>query len=88
LALQIKNNFHRRSAQIRNGPIENAGSLQWDFAKLFREVETRHCQSGQTHWRQNESIGVDSWGVDFGLSMREGAVAENPYHYRDKRTDG
>ncbi|MHC4417758.1 MAG: rhamnulokinase, partial [Planctomycetota bacterium] len=33
-------------------------------------------------------VGVDSWGVDYGLVGEDGQLLENPYHYRDSRTDG
>lgn len=74
--------------RFENGPIEQNGALRWDFAKLFDEISTgiekaiKHINSCV------ESIGVDSWGVDFGLIGSDGKLLENPYHYRDKRTDG
>ena len=35
-----------------------------------------------------ESIGVDTWGCDYALLGEHGDLLENPYHYRDARTDG
>jgi rhamnulokinase len=35
-----------------------------------------------------ESVGIDSWGVDFALLDRDGALVSNPYHHRDPRTEG
>ena len=71
-----------------NGPIEEAGSLRWDFDKLFSEVKIGIGKAAKTAGAQVCGIGVDSWGVDFGLLDTDGKLIENPYHYRDSRTNG
>ena len=35
-----------------------------------------------------DSIGVDTWGVDYGLVNSQGLLQATPFHYRDHRTDG
>src|SRR5262249_10941534 len=35
-----------------------------------------------------DSVGVDSWGVDFALLGRDGGLLGNPRHYRDPHTEG
>jgi len=72
--------------RFENGPLECGDSIRWDFAKLFGEIETGLAQAAK-HVGKIESISVDSWGVDFGLIDSKGKLFENPYHYRDKRTD-
>ncbi|MHC4630188.1 MAG: rhamnulokinase, partial [Planctomycetota bacterium] len=71
-----------------NGPIEEAGSLRWDFNKLLSEVKTGISKAVKTARAQVWGIGIDSWGVDFGLLDADGRLIENPYHYRDSRTNG
>jgi sugar (pentulose or hexulose) kinase len=71
-----------------NGPIEEAGSLRWDFDKLFSEVKIGIGKAAKAAGAQVCGIGVDSWGVDFGLLDADGKLIENPYHYRDSRTNG
>jgi len=70
-----------------NGPVEQNGSLRWDFSRLMSEVKTG---IGKAAKESNDiaGIGVDSWGVDFGLLDDNGNLIENPYHYRDSRTNG
>ncbi len=67
-----------------NGPVQRNGRLVWDFPRLRREVLSglqAACASGP-HPR---SIGVDGWGVDFGLVDRDGNVLGDPCAYRDPR---
>jgi sugar (pentulose or hexulose) kinase len=70
-----------------NGPIEHNGSLRWDFPRLISEVKTGISKAVKESPRI-AGIGVDSWGVDFGLLDNNGNLIENPWHYRDSRTNG
>jgi len=71
-----------------NGPIEENGSLRWDFKKLFSEIKTGIGKATKAAGAQVWGIGIDSWGVDFGLLDADGELIENPYHYRDSQTNG
>jgi len=68
-----------------NEPVEYGGSLHWDVARLW--LEMRRALNGlETH--QLAGIGVDAWGVDYALLGERGELLQNPYHYRDARTQG
>ena len=71
-----------------NGPIGQGGSLRWDFAKLFSEVKLGIGKAVKQAGGEIGGIGVDTWGVDYGLIDEAGRLIENPYHYRDGRTSG
>jgi sugar (pentulose or hexulose) kinase len=71
-----------------NGPIEEDGSLRWDFNRLLSEVKVGIGKAAKAGGAQVCGIGIDSWGVDFGLLDADGKLIENPYHYRDERTNG
>ena len=61
------------------------GSLRWDWTRIVSEVETgleRGLATGGI-----ASIGVDGWGVDYGLIDRSGQLVALPFSYRDSRTD-
>jgi rhamnulokinase len=73
--------------RFTNGPVEQDGSLQWDFSRLISEVKTGINKAAKKTG-DIAGIGVDSWGVDFGLLDDKGNLIENPYHYRDSRTNG
>jgi rhamnulokinase len=68
-----------------NEPVEYGGSLHWDVARLWFEVrKALACLSQPTL----AGIGVDAWGVDYALLGEGGELVQNPYHYRDRRTEG
>jgi rhamnulokinase len=74
--------------RFSNGPIEDGGALRWDFLRLLSEVKTGIGKAARVARAQVWGIGVDSWGVDFGLLDADGKLIENPYHYRDSQTNG
>ena len=79
LALEVVHRF-------ANVPVTLAGTLYWDFLRLFGDVSggLRRVASGGPA----ASVGVDTWGVDFGLLDARGRLLGNPVHYRDGRTAG
>ncbi len=68
-----------------NRGVEVRGTLYWDFLRLWSDIQTG-IKKGKEH--QPASIGVDTWGVDFGLLDRDGKLLSNPVCYRDNRTEG
>ena len=74
--------------RFNNGPVEMQGSLRWDFDRLLSEIKTGISQAAKKAGNRVAGIGVDTWGVDFGLLGADGELIEPPYHYRDSRTNG
>src|SRR5690242_15328716 len=71
--------------RFANEPVEYAGSLHWDAPRLWLEIRKALVQVEDV---ELAGIGVDAWGVDYALLGERGDLLHNPYHYRDKRTDG
>ena len=70
-----------------NQPICLPTGLYWNSLGLFREIlESLRAAARQTSGI--DSVAIDTWGVDFGLIGAEGALIDNPRHYRDVRTAG
>ena len=74
--------------RFSNGPVQEQGTLRWDFPRLMAEIKTGIRKAAKTADGTVRGIGVDTWGVDFGLLGADGKLLENPYHYRDSRTNG
>ncbi|GAA0513303.1 carbohydrate kinase [Paractinoplanes deccanensis] len=69
--------------RFHNVPVKTQKTLYWDILGLYRGVLEGLKRAGQV-----ESIGIDSWAVDYGLLDATGELLGNPVHYRDARTDG
>ena len=66
-----------------NVPVTTRGVLQWDVLRLFGDVLTGlHAAAREG---PVDSVGVDSWAIDFGLLDGSGRLLRNPVHYRDGR---
>lgn len=72
--------------RFSNDPVLVNGTMYWDVLRLFYEMKQGILKAKQDG--RIESIGVDTWGVDFGLLDQKGYLLENPVHYRDGRTEG
>jgi rhamnulokinase len=70
-----------------NGPVRLPDGLHWDVLRLWSEIKTG-IASAVKNGTKLEGIGLDTWGVDFALLDKNGALLSNPFHYRDERTDG
>ena len=82
---------HLRLAEMHrfpNTPVQLPDGRHWNILRLLTEIENSIGQVVRNQGKQLASLGLDTWGVDFGLLDRLGALISNPYHYRDNRTDG
>ena len=72
-------------------PRQSAGHLRWDVARLFEGIRvgmSKAHTAARARRARLDSVGVDSWGVDYGLVNDAGELLEEPISYRDSRTDG
>jgi rhamnulokinase len=74
--------------RFENGGLPLAGSLHWDVLGLWSSITQGLRAAGAKYGSRVASVGVDTWGVDFGLLGRNDELLGNPYHYRDARTSG
>lgn len=72
--------------RFSNDPVTVGDTVYWDVLRLFHEIKQGIIKANAEGGF--DSIGIDTWGVDFGLIDAEGRLMENPVHYRDLRTKG
>lgn len=71
--------------RFQNDPVLLHGTLYWDTLRLYHEMLQGLLTA--KHEGTIDSIGIDTWGVDFGLLDKDGRLLENAVHYRDRRTE-
>lgn len=71
-----------------NEPVSAMGHLHWDVLRLWAEIKAGLSSYAGKYAEALDGVGLDTWGVDFGLLDSAGVLLGNPYHYRDSRTDG
>ena len=85
--------LHDRKLQLKethrfeNEPLIQNGHIYWDFNRLTDEMVTG-IEKSLDLYKNIGSIGIDTWGVDFGLLNEKDELVNLPYCYRDSRTDG
>lgn len=80
--LKLEEVYRFPNRQVRMG-----NHIYWDFLSLFEEMKNGLRQAVLKGYSV-KSIGIDTWGVDFGLIDKDGNLLGNPVCYRDPRTDG
>lgn len=88
LALEEKHRFTNPTGRLR-------GHLCWNLMAQWEEIKTGIRKASAAEARDTErrrptihGIGIDTWGIDFGLVDSDGDILGTPVHYRDSRTDG
>lgn len=74
--------------RFSNDPVTVNGGMYWDVLRLFHEIKQGILKCANSGDRDIDCIGIDTWGVDYGLLDKNGELLSNPHHYRDTRTDG
>ena len=70
--------------RFTNAMVSRNGRLHWDAPRIFRFIK-KGIAAALTGGRNVDSIGLDTWGVDFGLVDGRGELVSLPFAYRDKR---
>ena len=74
--------------RFSNGGVSVGDHLHWDILHLWAQTQQGLAKYSGRYRASPDAIGVDAWGIDFGLLDDAGRLIGNPMHYRDTRTDG
>jgi rhamnulokinase len=74
--------------RFENGPVRVGNALHWNVLHLWQQILAGMQAAAARYPNAVVSVGVDTWGVDFGLLGSGDTLLANPHHYRDPRTRG
>lgn len=74
--------------RFSNDPVMVGGSFYWDILRLYHEMKQGIIKCVKNGDGDFAGIGIDTWGVDFGLLGQDGQLLGIPFHYRDSRNEG
>ena len=75
-------------ARIANGPVRLPDGLHWDVLAIHQGMLESLAGLSREADGAPLSVGIDGWGVDYGLIDGAGHLLGLPFHYRDARTNG
>jgi len=78
----------RELHRFPNAMVDVLGNLHWDLLGLYREMLHALASCAKTPAGPPTSVGIDTWGLDFGLLDRDGRLLGNPRTYRDPGNAG
>ncbi|MDF2441690.1 MAG: rhamnulokinase, partial [Abditibacteriota bacterium] len=85
LRLEEAHRFPNTPVKVLSSPHP---TLHWDVLRLWHDIQDGLGKVGAQYGASLQGIGVDTWGVDFGLLDANDQLLSNPVHYRDRRNDG
>ena len=71
--------------RFSNDTVMMPGGFFWDTLRLLFEIKTAILKA--SHDGGADTLGIDTWGVDYGYLDKTGTLLSNPYNYRDIRTE-
>ena len=77
----------RENHRFSNDPVTVTGHFRWDILRIFHEIKQSIREVGLSG-EKIVGMGIDTWGVDYGLIDKHGELLANPMHYRDTRNVG
>lgn len=74
--------------RFENRPVELPDGWHWNLTELYQNIIDGLKAAAKKYRHRPISVGIDTWGVDYGLLDKGGRLLAMPYQYRDSRSDG